>query len=176
MSRKYQAATGAVAVAALLALANPAAAAGVKVGVLSCHVSSGWGFIFGSSKDLHCNFSPSARGAGERYVGTVSKFGVDVGYTSGGVLVWDVIAPTSTLKRGALAGAYAGASASATVGVGAGANVLVGGFNRSITLQPLSIEGNTGLNVAAGIGEITLHYEAPEMMMAPPPGGEPPPG
>ena len=175
MSRKLQAAGGAAAVAALLALANPAAAAGVKVGVLTCNVSSGWGFIFGSSKDLHCNFSPSARGGGERYVGTVSKFGVDVGYTAGGVLVWDVIAPTSSVKRGALAGAYAGATASATVGVGAGANVLVGGFNRSITLQPVSIEGNTGLNVAAGIGEITLHFEAPEMMMGPPPGEPPPP-
>jgi len=174
MSRKFLAASGAAAVAAALTLANPAAAAGVKVGVLSCHVSSGWGFIFGSSKDLHCNFSPSGRGFGERYVGTVSKFGVDVGYTAGGVLVWDVIAPTSTVKRGALAGAYAGATASATVGVGAGANVLVGGFNRSITLQPVSIEGNTGLNVAAGIGEITLHYEAPEMM-GPPAGAPPPP-
>lgn len=174
MLRKFQAAGGAAAVAALLAVANPASAAGVKVGVLSCHVSSGWGFIFGSSKDLHCNFSPSARGYGERYVGSVSKFGVDVGYTSGGVLVWDVIAPTSSMRRGALAGAYAGVSGSATVGVGAGANILVGGFNRSITLQPVSIEGNTGLNVAAGIGEITLHFEAPEMM-GPPPGEPPPP-
>ena len=175
MSRKFQAASGAAAVVAVLALASPAAASGVKIGVLSCHVSSGWGFIFGSSKDLHCNFSPSARGIGERYVGSVSKFGVDVGYTSGGVLVWDVVAPSGGIKRGALAGAYAGASASATVGVGAGANVLVGGFNRSITLQPLSIEGNTGLNVAAGIGEITLHYEAPEPMGPPPPGEPPPP-
>lgn len=175
MSRKLQATSGAAAVVALLALANPAAAAGVKVGVLSCHVSSGWGFIFGSSKDLHCNFSPSARGMGERYVGSVSKFGVDIGYTSGGILLWDVIAPTSSIRRGALAGAYAGVTGSATVGIGAGANVLVGGFNRSITLQPVSIEGNTGLNVAAGIGEITLHYEAPEMMMGPPPGEEPPP-
>jgi propanediol dehydratase large subunit len=175
MTRKLHAAGGVAAVAAILALANPAAAAGVKVGVLTCHVSSGWGFVFGSSKDLHCNFSPSAHMGGERYAGTVSKFGVDVGYTAGGVLVWDVIAPTSSMKRGALAGAYAGATASATVGVGAGANVLVGGFNRSITLQPLSIEGNTGLNVAAGIGEITLHFEAPEMMMGPPPGEPPPP-
>jgi len=173
MNRKIYAAGGAAAVAALLALANPAAAAGVKVGVLSCHVSSGWGFIFGSSKDLHCNFSPSGRGYGERYVGSVSKFGVDVGYTSGGILVWDVIAPTTTIKRGALAGAYAGVTGSATVGIGAGANVLVGGFNRSITLQPVSIEGNTGLNVAAGIGEITLHFEAPEVIEPAP--GEPPP-
>lgn len=170
MLRKLHAAGGAAAVAALLAVANPAAAAGVKIGVLSCHVSSGWGFIFGSSKDLHCNFSPSGRAAGERYVGSVSKFGVDVGYTSGGVLVWDVFAPATGMRAGALAGAYAGVTGSATVGVGAGANVLVGGFNRSITLQPVSIEGNTGLNVAAGIGEITLHFVAPEPMGPPPPG------
>lgn len=174
MSMKFHVASGAAAVVALLALAGPAGAAGVKVGVLTCHVSSGWGFIFGSSKDLHCNFSPS-HGYGERYVGSVSKFGVDVGYTSGGVLVWDVFAPTSTFRRGALAGSYGGATASATVGVGAGANVLVGGSGRSIDLQPVSIEGNTGLNVAAGIGEITLHYEAPEQFMGPPPGAPPPP-
>jgi hypothetical protein len=180
MSRKLLAAGGSAAViAALLALGSPADAAGVKVGVLTCHVSSGWGFIFGSSKDLRCNFSPS-RGYGERYVGTVSKFGVDVGYTAGGVLVWDVIAPTTSLKRGALAGGYGGATASATAGVGVGANVLVGGFDRSVTLQPISIEGNTGLNVAAGIGAITLHFEAPEpppgAMEGPPPSEPPPPG
>jgi hypothetical protein len=180
MSRKLLAAGGSAAViAGLLALGSPADAAGVKVGVLTCHVSSGWGFIFGSSKDLRCNFSPS-RGYGERYVGTVSKFGVDVGYTAGGVLVWDVIAPTTTLKRGALAGGYGGATASATAGVGVGANVLVGGFDRSVALQPVSIEGNTGLNVAAGIGAITLHFEAPEpppgAMEGPPPNEPPPPG
>ena len=180
MSRKLLAASGAAAaIAAVLALGSPADAAGVKVGVLTCHVSSGWGFIFGSSKDLRCNFSPS-HGYGERYVGTVSKFGVDVGYTAGGVLVWDVVAPSTTLKKGALAGGYAGATASATAGVGVGANVLVGGFDRSIALQPVSIEGNTGLNVAAGIGAITLHFEMPEpppgaMMEGPPPNEPPPP-
>ncbi|HEY1615771.1 MAG TPA: DUF992 domain-containing protein [Rhizomicrobium sp.] len=146
----------------------PAQADGVKVGVLSCHVSSGWGFIFGSSKDLRCTFSPSRR-HGERYQGTVSKFGVDIGYTSGGVLIWDVIAPQSGIKRGALTGDYAGASASATAGVGIGANVLVGGFDRSVTLQPVSVEGNQGLNIAAGIGAISLHYVAPEDGMKTPP-------
>lgn len=161
----------------LLMLGAPAEAAGVKVGVLTCHVSSGWGFIFGSSKDLRCNFSPS-HGYGERYAGSVSKFGVDIGYTAGGVLVWDVVAPENSMRKGALAGDYAGATASATAGVGVGANVLVGGFERSIALQPVSVEGNTGLNVAAGIGAISLHYIAPEGpggdMMGPPP--PPPPG
>jgi hypothetical protein len=132
-----------------------AAPAGIKVGELTCNVSSGWGFIFGSSKDLHCTFRPSNHSR-EHYVGTVNKFGVDVGYTEGGILVWGVFAPTSDLARGALSGTYAGATASATVGVGLGANVLVGGLNKSIALQPVSIEGNEGLNVAAGIGSITL--------------------
>ncbi|HUB86160.1 MAG TPA: DUF992 domain-containing protein [Rhizomicrobium sp.] len=172
----FLAASGAAAIAAVLAIAGPANAAGVKIGVLTCHVSSGWGFIFGSSKDLRCNFAGGRYG--ERYVGSVSKFGVDIGYTSGGVLIWDVFAPTSGYHRGALAGGYAGATASATVGVGAGANVLVGGSGRSIALQPISIEGNSGLNVAAGIGSITLRYIGPEGPMGPPPGamqGPPPP-
>src|SRR5260370_32397854 len=98
---------------AAVAFGFPAQADGVKVGTLSCQVSSGWGFIFGSSKDLRCSFSPG-RGWGERYVGRVSKFGVDIGYTSVGVLVWGVFAPTSGVPRGALAGDDVGATASAT--------------------------------------------------------------
>src|SRR6202012_2005098 len=135
----------------------PSSAAGEKVGVLTCHVSSGFGFIFGSSKDLRCNYRPNDH-AGEHYIGTVKKFGVDLGYTEGGELIWGVIAPTSSLKPGALEGGYGGATASAAVGIGAGANVLVGGFDRSITLQPLSVEGMKGVNVAAGIGAIDLKY------------------
>jgi len=92
----------------------------------------------------------------ERYVGHIRKFGVDIGFQAGGVIVWGVFAPTTGLPKGALGGDYGGATASAAVGVGAGGNVLVGGFQRSITLQPLSIEGTTGLNVAAGIAEVTL--------------------
>ena len=137
--------------------AVPASAAGVKVGVLTCHVSSGWGFVFGSSKDLRCNYRPNS-GMGEHYIGEVKKFGVDIGYTEGGELIWGVIAPTSSLKKGALEGGYGGVSASASVGVGAGANVLVGGFDKSITLQPLSVEGMKGVNGAAGLGAIDLKY------------------
>lgn len=138
-------------------LSVPAQAADVKVGVLNCDVSSGWGFIFGSSKDLRCEFAPVG-GPIERYVGTVSKFGVDIGYTRGGVLIWDVVAPSSDVKPGALQGGYAGATVSATIGVGAGANVLVGGLRKSIALQPISITGESGLNVAAGIGALQLKH------------------
>jgi len=157
MSKKFSVAAGAAVIATSLAFAAPASADGIKVGTLTCHVASGWGFIFGSSKDLRCNFA-SANGAYEHYVGTVSKFGVDIGYTSSAVIVWAVFAPNSGMKRGALTGGYGGATASATAGVGAGVNVLVGGFDRSITLQPVSIEGSTGLNVAAGIGAMSLKY------------------
>ena len=97
--KKFAIAAAAGALALGIAAA-PASAAGVKVGVLTCHVSSGWGFVFGSSKDLHCNYRPNDR-AGEHYIGTVKKFGVDLGYTEGGELIWGVIVPTSSLKPGA---------------------------------------------------------------------------
>jgi hypothetical protein len=156
MSKKLMVSAAAL---ALFAFAAPVQAAphGVKVGTLTCHVASGWGFVFGSSKDLHCNFRPNGH-KGEHYAGSISKFGVDIGYTDGGELIWGVFAPSSDIRPGALEGDYAGASASATVGVGLGANVLVGGLDKSIALQPLSVEGNTGLNVAAGIGSISLKF------------------
>lgn len=131
---------------------------GVKAGVLTCNVSSGWGLIFGSSRDLNCVYSHD-HGSTENYVGHIRKFGVDIGYQNGGVIAWAVIAPTSDVGKGSLAGDYGGASGSATVGVGVGANVLVGGFKDSFALQPVSIEGNTGLNVAGGIAQVTLVYQ-----------------
>lgn len=145
------------ALAGALALAGQASADGMKVGTLSCHEASGFGFIFGSSRSIHCIYSGSG-GHVERYTGNVGKFGVDIGYQGSAVILWNVVAPTSGLRTGALAGHYGGVTGSAAVGVGAGANVLVGGFNRSFTLQPVSIQGNTGLNVAAGISDMTLHY------------------
>jgi hypothetical protein len=147
-----------VAIIAASALLAPAQAAGVKIGVLTCNVDSGWGYILGSSKDIRCNYIPN-KGFGEHYSGSISKVGVDIGYTKGGVLIWDVVAPASDMKPGALEGGYGGVTASATVGGGVGANVLVGGFDKSIALQPISIEGNTGLNVAAGIGALNLKFE-----------------
>jgi hypothetical protein len=159
MSKKVCWAIAALGLFAGLALpATPShAQGGVRVGSLSCNVAAGWGFVFGSSKALRCIFSHTG-GPPERYSGTISKFGVDIGYTQGGALIWAVFAPTANIAPGALAGSYGGVTASATVGVGAGANALIGGSNRTISLQPVSIEGNTGLNVAAGIGAITLHY------------------
>jgi hypothetical protein len=158
MLRKLGLTIGALGIAAgMSAHGTPAQAqgAGVRVGTLSCNVASGWGFVFGSSRALRCVLSPGP-GHPEHYYGRINRFGVDIGYTQGGVLVWAVFAPTANVAPGALAGDFAGATASATVGVGVGANVLIGGSNRTISLQPLSVEGNTGLNVAAGIASITL--------------------
>jgi len=150
----------AVVAAGVLAPVAPAPAqpAGVALGTMTCNVSSGWGFVFGSSRSLRCTYSPKP-GVAEHYVGTVKKFGVDIGYVSSSVIVWGVIAPTADVGPGALAGDYAGVTGSAAVGVGAGANVLVGGSNKQFTLQPVSIEGQQGLNVAAGIGAIPRRHE-----------------
>jgi hypothetical protein len=154
---------GAIAAGALaLAAAAPANAqphdqSGVRVGVLTCDVASGWGLVFGSAHKVNCTFSHEDRVVA-RYTGEIEKYGVDVGYHGSGVMVWGVIAPTSGPAPGSLNGEYLGVTAGAAVGVGASANLLVGGFDRSITLQPLSIEGMTGLNLAAGVGELTLKY------------------
>jgi hypothetical protein len=131
--------------------------AGVQIGTLSCHEAGGWGYLLGSSHRVRCIFTTNARHyRAERYTGSISKFGVDVGYQASSVIVWAVFAPTGRLGRGGLAGHYGGATANAAVGVGAGANVLIGNFHKSVTLQPVSITVETGLNVAAGIGELTL--------------------
>ncbi len=132
---------------------------GVKAGVLTCNVSSGWGFVFGSTRDLRCTYAPG-NGTVEHYTGRIEKFGVDIGYHGGGVIAWAVLAPTANIAKGALAGSYGGATGGAAVGVGAGANVLVGGSQRTISLQPLSIEGTTGINVAAGVAQMTLRPAA----------------
>ena len=135
--------------------AQATAQSGVAVGTLTCNVASGFGFVFGSSRAINCTFGGPG-GRYEHYVGDISKFGVDIGFTQGGILVWTVIAPTASLAPGVVAGNYVGATASATVAVGVGANALLGGSNNSIALQPLSVEANRGLNVAAGVAALKL--------------------
>lgn len=129
----------------------------VEIGQLTCDVAGGAGFIFGSSKRLECSFQRSD-GQTEFYSGTINKFGIDIGVTNAGVLIWGVLAPTSGFPTGGIAGNYVGVGTQATVGVGLGANALIGGSNRSVALQPLSVSGQEGLNVAAGIAELNLVY------------------
>jgi len=145
-----------LAAAALLAMAPAANAdSGVRVGTLECHVQEGWGHVVASDRDMNCVFRP-VDGRTQRYTGSLRRYGLDVGYTSDARLVWAVVAPASEVGDGVLAGDYGGASAQVTAGLGLGANVLVGGLDRSIALQPLSVEGNTGVALAAGVGVITL--------------------
>ncbi|MPZ34542.1 MAG: DUF992 domain-containing protein [Rhodospirillales bacterium] len=127
---------------------------GVNVGHLNCNAAGGVGFVFGSSRTLNCLFTRTD-GAGERYDGTIRRFGVDIGFTRESTIVWMVFAPGS-IAPGALAGEYGGASAQGTVGVGVGANVLLGGSSNQITLQPVSVEGSVGLNAAAGVAAVSL--------------------
>src|SRR5215472_230347 len=159
MLSKFSAALGALGlVTSGLALGTPAQAHDLKVGVMTCDMAAGFGYILGSSRDLHCTFSPAA-GPVEHYAGAISKFGVDIGYAQNAVIVWTVVAPTVAPPPGSLTGTYRGATASVTVGVGVGANVLVGGFNDTISLQPVSIEGGTGLNVAGGFASMSLSLQ-----------------
>jgi hypothetical protein len=159
MLKKLAIAIGALGVAAGVAGHETSAQAqAVKAGMLTCNVAGGFGFVFGSSKAINCTFAPVS-GAPQNYAGSIDKFGVDIGFTRAGVLVWAVFAPTTSPAPGALGGSFGGVTASATAVVGAGANVLVGGTGNAISLQPLSIEGNTGLNVAAGVAALTLTYQ-----------------
>lgn len=145
-----------LAVAGSLALSAGAHAQSTKVGTLDCDVSGGIGMIITSQKQMICGFH-GASGREEVYAGTITRFGLDIGATTGGQLVWAVFAPSAGWPGpGALAGDYAGATAEATAGVGLGANVLIGGGNRSFALQPLSVQGQTGLNVAAGVANLRL--------------------
>lgn len=142
--------------AAAAAVSPAQAKSGVKIGVLSCVVDGGVGYIIASAKAVDCTFRSGSRV--ERYHGVIRKFGVDIGVTDKTSIAWAVFAPGS-VKRGALRGVYTGATAEATVVAGLGANVLVGGFQKGINLQPLSVQAQTGLNVAAGIGSLSLKYD-----------------
>jgi hypothetical protein len=142
--------------AAALAASAPAVAQSVQVGILECAGGPSVGYLIGSSAGLDCIFRPSTSRRAEGYYGDMNRLGVDIGYTAGTGLGWLVFAPSRNLSRGALAGYYGGVSANAAVGVGGGANVLVGGLNNSITLQPLSVQGQTGLNVAATVTNVEL--------------------
>ena len=129
----------------------------VQAGTLVCNTSIELGVIVGSREALNCNFTPSVPGPMQSYSGTITKLGLDLGATDRGIIVWLVYAPTS-LRAGELAGTYGGATAEATIGAGLGANVLVGGSNRTVALQPVSVQGQVGLNLAVGFAELQLHF------------------
>jgi len=147
--------TVALAAALVASVSSAMAQDRVQVGVLDCRGSTS-SFIIGSITDLSCVFRPSTGSPGESYHAVMRRAGLDIGINQQVVVAWAVFAPTRGFGRGYLAGTYVGAAASATVGVGVGANALVGGSNNTIALQPLSLQGQTGLSIAAGVAGLEL--------------------
>jgi hypothetical protein len=141
-------------------LAMPAAAQApqswTQVGGLSCQVDPNVGFIVVGSQSMRCLFTPNAPQEREAYAGALNTVGLNVGISAGGVLGWAVFAPTTGLPVGALAGEYVGVSGDIGIGLGAGANVLLGGSNRTIALQPISLQASIALNVVAGLSSLKL--------------------
>jgi len=127
-----------------------------QIGTLSCDVSKGIGMFIVEKQTLSCVFTHLKGGATENYVGTIDQYGVALGEVAEGHLVWGVIAAVSGVPAGALAGTYAGVGANASVGAGAGANILVGGSGNAFSLQPISVEGQIGINIAGGVTTVTL--------------------
>jgi len=144
---------------AIVALVAPIASANalppVRAGILQCQGGQNVGFVVGSATSLECVFQSEGRRP-EPYIATVRRYGLDIGFTEQTKFSWAVNAPTGRVGRGDLAGNYGGVGANASVGVGGGGNFLVGGQQNSYALQPLSVQGQTGLNVAAGVADIEL--------------------
>lgn len=128
---------------------------GVRIGYLTCDINGGVGYVLGSSKGVDCTFQ-GTHGKTDHYTGAIRKFGVDLGFTTRGRLIWAVFAPTAGYHHGSLGGLYQGATAEATVGAGVGTNILFGGTTGSIHLQTISVTGQLGLNVAATGTSMTL--------------------
>jgi len=144
-----------LALAAATIAGSTSANAGVRAGLLECRGVDSHTFIIGSVTRLHCVFQPSV-GRPEVYEASIHRLGIDLGFTTSSQVNWLVFAPTYRVGPGDLAGGYGGVSASATLGVGVGANALVGGWGNSFTLQPVSLQGQTGLSVAGGIAGMDL--------------------
>jgi Protein of unknown function (DUF992) len=128
----------------------------IQVGTLTCSLSSSIGMVVGSERNVSCTFRGGVGEPDEPYTGTMTRFGLDVGVTTGGVIVWAVFADTARHTK-MLAGTYTGASAEMSIAAGLGANVLVGGSHQTVALQPVSVQGQIGLDIAAGVGSLDLH-------------------
>ena len=145
-----------IAIAALAAsVASANAMPPERAGILQCQGGQNVGFVVGSVTSLECVFQSEGRRP-EPYTATVRRFGLDIGVTEQTQFSWAVNAPTSRVGRGELAGSYGGVGANASVGIGGGGNFLLGGPQNSYALQPVSVQGQTGLNVAAGVADIEL--------------------
>jgi hypothetical protein len=127
-------------------------------GILRCKLNPSIGFIIFGHQSMECRFVPSVPGVPQIYEGALNTVGIDIGVVGTGGLAWAVLAPTSGVPAGALAGEYVGASGDVALGAGVGANVLIGGSQRSFALQPVSVEGSVALNVTLGLSALQLRY------------------
>ena len=146
-------------------MAGPALAQSGRVGSLQCHLSGGVGMIIAESQALDCVYQDASGAPPDHYIGRLTNVGANIGVSGPGALVWAVVAATGSIGPGALAGNYVGAQVSVAVGAGPGGAVLVGGSNDTISLQPISLQVETGLNLSAGVGDLNLQY----MPATPPP-------
>ncbi len=133
-----------------------AQAAKVIAGTLTCKGGPTVGLVVGSQQTMACKFNPAGKGREREFKATITKVGVDIGFKSESVLVWTVLGSSEKVPSKLLIGSYAGVSAEASVAIGAGANALVGGSDKSVVLQPLSVQGQTGLNLAVGVTGLTI--------------------
>ncbi len=165
--RSHRAATGVILALALAALpAAPAdAQTRLQTGTLACSGEGGWGAIITSKKDFRCAFTSSDGAVREEYSGQIRKYGIDIGKTGQTALLWLVFGPEgktgANYAPGSLAGGYGGAGADAALGMGLGANALIGGGPNSFALQPVSVQVQTGLSIAAGVQTLDLQYVGP---------------
>jgi len=143
-----------------IALLGTAPARAGEVGMLVCHSPQASGYIVVSARTYACTFSPTEGGV-QHYQATIYRFGAQVGVESNVGLAWAVFSLTTHVGPGALAGAYGGASAGAAVVLGARANALVGGLPNAFALQPVSLEGMTGLNGVATVTGLSLQAVVP---------------
>jgi hypothetical protein len=151
---------GIATVALVASFASANAQQGVRVGVLECTGGQNVSFVVGSNATLNCVFQ-SEGGRAEGYVATIRRFGLDLGFTQNTTVQWTAFAPYARVPRGGLAGTYGGVGTNASVGIGFGGNFLLGGNGNAYTLQPLSVQGQTGLNVASGVVSLELTPAAP---------------
>lgn len=142
----------------VMASAVPASAqeGRVRAGILNCEGPGQVSFIVGSVTEMGCIFKPEY-GHPQRYNAKITRIGVDIGVTTANALAWAVFAPTKRIGPGEIAGGYGGVAAGAAIVVGGTANVLLGGSNNSVALQPLSLVGSRGANVVAGIAGLDLY-------------------
>jgi Protein of unknown function (DUF992) len=155
--RRFLSALAAIVLVATAAMpaSTQGTASWTQAGMLHCRLDPSIGFIIAGHQSMHCRFTQRAY-APEFYEGALNTVGLDIGISAGGLLNWAVLAPTTGVPQGALAGEYVGASGDVAVGLGLGANVLIGGSRRTFSLQPVSVEGSAGMKVALGVSALHL--------------------